>query len=56
MYIDAHKMFEMVKNGDIALEDFLVWVEIVEDRAWVQGKDAGYWDGHHDASVDSDKY
>ena len=27
MDIDAHKMFEMVKNGKIALEDFLMWVE-----------------------------
>lgn len=60
MDIDAHKMFDMVKNGEIALEDFLLWVEKTEDDAWMRGRDAGYdsgySDGHHHGVVDSDKY
>ena len=52
MDIDAHKMFEMVKKGEIALEDFLQWVEMVEDRSRENGYESGKSIGYEVGYVD----
>ena len=54
MDIDSHKMFEMIKNGEIALEDFLLWVEKIEDRSYSHGESNGYWDGYYSGQDNSD--
>jgi flagellar biosynthesis/type III secretory pathway protein FliH len=53
-------IFRKIRDGKMTLEEFIKWVEteayITHKNAYDEGFQAGYEDGHHDASMESTQY